>query len=134
MNTVRVVRDAGGRVLRLEGFNTDVEGFRKSIMPLVKHFAQGTGAIVLGTGGASKAAVTALRQLGLSPVRVSRSKGGDGIVSYSDLDAEFMAAHPVVVNATRLPQHLGAVTRQPAPPMQKRIFHRPRHVAASIHC
>ena len=86
VNTVRVVRDAGGRVLRLEGFNTDVEGFRESIRPFVEDFAQGTGAIVLGTGGASKAAVTALRQLGLSPVRVSRCKGGDGIVSYSDLD------------------------------------------------
>lgn len=102
VNTVRVVRDAGGRVLRLEGFNTDVEGFRKSIMPLVKHFAQGTGAIVLGTGGASKAAVAALRQLGFNPVRVSRRKGDEGIVSYSDLGAEFMAAHPVVVNATPL--------------------------------
>ena len=102
VNTVRVVRDAGGRVLRLEGFNTDVEGFRESIRPFVEDFAQGTGTIVLGTGGASKAAVTALRQLGLSPVRVSRCKGGDGIVSYSDLDAEFMAAHPVVVNATPL--------------------------------
>lgn len=100
VNTVRIVRDDTGRVLRLEGFNTDVEGFRESILPLVAAFPAGTGALVLGTGGASKAAVTALRQAGFEPLRVSRSKAGEGIVTYDMLDAALMASHPIVVNAT----------------------------------
>ena len=101
VNTVKVVRDDTGRVLRLEGYNTDVTGFRESLRPLVEGM-EGAGALVLGTGGASKAACEGLRQLGLQPVRVSRSHKDADTLLYSDLDAATMAAHPVVVNCTPL--------------------------------
>lgn len=101
VNTVRVVRDETGRVLRLVGYNTDVTGFAESLRPMVESM-QGKGALVLGTGGASKAAVAGLLQLGLKPVRVSRSHRGDDTLLYSDLTADVMAAHPVVVNCTPL--------------------------------
>lgn len=101
VNTVKVVRDDTGRVLRLEGYNTDVEGFRESIRPLVEGM-EGRGALVLGTGGASKAAMEGLRQLGLIPVRVSRSRKDADTLLYCDLSREVMAGRPVVVNCTPL--------------------------------
>jgi len=101
VNTVKVVRDETGRVLRLEGYNTDVEGFRESLRPLIAGL-EGVGALVLGTGGASKAAVEGLRQLGLKPMRVSRSRKDANTLLYSDLTPEVMAAHPVAVNCTPL--------------------------------
>ncbi len=101
VNTVKVVRDDTGRVLRLEGYNTDVEGFRESLRPLVEGL-EGSGALVLGTGGASKAAVEGLRQLGLKPMRVSRSRKEVDTLLYTELTPEIMASHPVVVNTTPL--------------------------------
>lgn len=101
VNTVKVVRDDTGRVLRLEGYNTDVEGFRESLRPLVEEL-QGAGALVLGTGGASKAATEGLRQLGLTPIRVSRNHKDSDTLLYSDLTPELMASHPVIVNCTPL--------------------------------
>lgn len=101
VNTVRLVYDETGRLIALEGYNTDVEGFRESIRPLVAGM-EGAGALVLGTGGASKAAVEGLSQLGLNPVRVSRSHKDGGTLLYSDLTADVMATHPVVVNCTPL--------------------------------
>ncbi len=101
VNTVRICRNDSGFVYRLEGYNTDVEGFRESLRPLVEG-REGAGALVLGTGGASKAAVEGLSQLGLNPVRVSRSHKSDDTFLYSDLTPEVMATHPVVVNCTPL--------------------------------
>lgn len=64
VNTIRI------REGRLEGFNTDAYGFRESLKPLLK--ASMKEALVLGSGGASRAVVYALRQLGVKPLGVSR--------------------------------------------------------------
>lgn len=101
VNTVKVLRAADGRVLGLEGYNTDVAGFRASVEAFLDGEPVG-GALVLGTGGASKAVVEALRGLGIAALRVSRSKSGPGIVSYGDIDARLLADHRLVVNATPL--------------------------------
>ena len=100
VNTVRIVRDATGRVLALEGFNADVGGFKESVEPMVKQLAAGSGALVLDTGGASKAVVEAFAQLGVPSLRVSRGKSGDGIIGYDDIDAALLEKYPLVVNAT----------------------------------
>lgn len=115
VNTVKVVRDAGGRVLRLEGHNTDVEGFMGAMSPLISETSPGNGAIVLGSGGASKAACVGLRRLGLNPAVVSRTPSGSESVSYSDLTPEFMAAHPIIVNATPLGTYPDVDTCPPIP-------------------
>ncbi|MDE6207920.1 MAG: shikimate dehydrogenase [Muribaculaceae bacterium] len=99
VNTVKIDRDSTGRVTALHGFNTDVVGFSRSIEPLVKGLPAGSGALVLGTGGAAKAVVYALRSLGLVPRTVSRT-AGKGDLTYADLTPELVAANPVVVNAT----------------------------------
>ena len=98
VNTIRIERD--GDNYRLHGFNTDVVGFSDSIEPLLQpHHKK---ALVLGTGGASKAVVWALLKLGLSTVVVSRSPKGTGQLSYDDLNETLMAEYTVIVNTTPL--------------------------------
>ncbi|GET29527.1 shikimate dehydrogenase [Prolixibacter sp. SD074] len=98
VNTIRIERE--GKNYRLHGFNTDVIGFGDSIQPLLKSYHK--KALVLGTGGASKAVVWALQRLRLSVVLVSRSPNGAGQISYRDLDENLMTEYTVVINATPL--------------------------------
>lgn len=112
VNTVKILRAHDGRVLGLEGYNTDVEGFRESIAPLLTPSHR--RALVLGTGGASKAAAKALEQLGLEVTKVSRTKS-PGVLSYADLDEAVMAAHSMVVNCTPLGTYPRTETYPPIP-------------------
>ena len=81
------------------GYNTDCLGFIESIRPLLREFDH--KALVLGTGGASKAACYGLRKLGVAPTLVSRHPQ-EGILGYEGLDEEVMKAHTVIVNCTPL--------------------------------
>lgn len=101
VNTVKIRRDESGMVLGLDGYNTDVEGFRESVRPLVDA-VNAKGALILGTGGAAKAVAESLRQLGVAVLGVSRSKTGEGYISYDGLTPEIVAAYPLIVNATPL--------------------------------
>ena len=74
MNTVKIIRAADGRVLSLEGYNTDVDGFKESVADMTSRLSDGQGALVLGTGGASKAVAEALRQLGIGSLRYRATK------------------------------------------------------------
>lgn len=98
VNTVRIVR-RDGRVTALEGFNTDVVGFRESAKEMLGD-ANVIGALVLGTGGAAKAVAVALKSLGINTLYVSRSKKDDNTILYSDIDSEILSSHPFIVNAT----------------------------------
>ncbi len=83
----------------LIGYNTDVLGFRQSIEPFLQpHHQQ---ALVLGTGGAAKAVVWVLKQLGIGYKYVSR-KNGDGMFRYDDLDETVMQQYQLVINTTPL--------------------------------
>ena len=81
------------------GYNTDCIGFMESIKPLLR--ATDRKALVLGTGGASKAVCYGLKQLGICPTLVSRTPK-DGMIGYSDLTEAVMAEHTVIVNCTPL--------------------------------
>ena len=81
------------------GYNTDCLGFMESLKPLLRDFDK--QALVLGTGGASKAVCYGLKQLGVAPTLVSRTPKA-GMLSYEDLTKEVLAAHTVVVNCTPL--------------------------------
>ena len=81
------------------GYNTDCLGFMESLRPLLRDYDK--KALVLGTGGASKAACYGLKQLGLAPTLVSRTPK-DGMIGYEDLNEEIMASHTVIVNCTPL--------------------------------
>lgn len=97
VNTVKIHRRDDGFVKGLTGFNTDVFGFTEAITPLLTDADR--HALILGTGGASKAAATALAMLGIESVKVSRSRH-DGCITYSDLTPDVMARNTVIVNCT----------------------------------
>lgn len=97
VNVVKVIREDDR--ISLHGFNTDIIGFRESLRKYLK--PSNTKALILGTGGASKAVAAGLRQLAIEPVFVSR-RPGPGMLSYSDLNAQVIDEHKVIVNATPL--------------------------------
>ena len=87
-----------GRLVKV-GHNTDVPGFRKSLMEQLKATPQ--QAIVLGTGGASKAVVYVLEEMGVKVVRVS-SSGKEGAIGYDDLTDKLIKNAKLIVNTTPL--------------------------------
>lgn len=98
VNTIKVFRDA--EKPRLIGFNTDITGFRKSLEPLLHSKIK--KALILGTGGASKAVSYALMRLGIDFSYVSRSPQYDDDIAYSDLNEEIISEHKLIVNTTPL--------------------------------
>lgn len=97
VNVVKVERK--NNRIRLLGYNTDFIGFRDSLRPLLTERVH--KALVLGTGGASKAVTYALRSMDIEPQLVSRTRRKD-ILSYEDLDREIIKNHPLIVNCTPL--------------------------------
>ncbi|MBR1597009.1 MAG: shikimate dehydrogenase [Phocaeicola sp.] len=96
VNVIKFIREAGQK-LKLVGYNSDVVGFMGSIKPLLKpHHRK---ALILGTGGASKAIVYGLRKLGISSVFVSRTKK-EGMLTYDELTPEIMQEFTVIINCT----------------------------------
>lgn len=81
------------------GYNTDCLGFIDSIRPLLRDYDR--KALVLGTGGASKAVCYGLRKLGVQPTLVSRTPK-EGMLGYEDLNEIVMEEHTVIVNCTPL--------------------------------
>lgn len=84
----------------LVGYNTDVVGFRESIKPFLAHGME--RALILGTGGASKAVAFVLKHIGLEVFFVSRTPAAPRELSYSELNAQAMKAFLLIVNTTPL--------------------------------
>jgi shikimate dehydrogenase len=96
VNVIKIIRPDKGKV-RLIGCNSDVMGFTGSIKPLLK--PHHTHALILGTGGASKAVCYGLKKLGLVVTFVSRRKQPD-MLTYDELTPEVMAQYKVIVNCS----------------------------------
>lgn len=97
VNTISFLRSKGE--VKLRGDNTDVIGFRRSLEEhLDKHH---TSALVLGSGGSSKAVCRVLDTMGISFQLVSRSRG-EGRISYEEVDAERISRFPLIINTTPL--------------------------------
>ena len=98
VNVIRVTHR--GNKTELKGFNSDVIGFTKSIEPMLdKKWHQ--KALILGTGGASKAIDYGLRSLGLETVFVSRYERPNTI-QYKTITPEIVKEYNVIVNCTPL--------------------------------
>lgn len=81
----------------MKGFNSDIIGFTESIKPLLKPYHQ--KALVLGTGGASKAICVGLIRLGLEWKYVSRTPR-EGMITYRDITSETLQEYSVIVNCS----------------------------------
>ena len=95
VNVVRVTH--AGASVRLKGFNADVIGFVRSLQPLLKPSHR--KALVLGTGGASKAIVYGLHSLSIETLQVSRRPAA-GMIGYGQIDAAVLGEYTVIVNCT----------------------------------
>ena len=97
VNVIRVVHE--GKNIKLRGYNSDVIGFTQSIEPMLESYHK--KALVLGTGGASKAIAYGLKSLGIEPVFVSRYER-PGTIQYGSITPEVVHEYPVIVNCTPL--------------------------------
>lgn len=83
------------------GYNTDIIGFEKSFAPHLKPYHK--KALILGTGGASKAVVFVLKKLNIDFLKVSRNGYPHSpVISYDDITPDLMKEYKVVINTTPL--------------------------------
>lgn len=87
---------------KLVGHNTDITGIEASLHWL--DLEDRCKALVLGTGGASKAVQYVLRKLGIEHTIVSR-ENSRGDVTYDELSHEVVASHHLIINTTPLGMH-----------------------------
>ena len=85
---------------KLIGANTDVIGFKQSLLGFIPEEQRNIRALVLGTGGASQAITFVLKELNIPYTMVSRSKA-KGIV-YAQLNKDFINTHKLIINTTPL--------------------------------
>ena len=98
VNVIKVVHN--GKNIKLKGYNSDVIGFTQSIEPMLEpRFHK--KALILGTGGASKAIDYGLKSLGLETVFVSRYER-PGTIQYDKITPEVVQEYNVIVNCTPL--------------------------------
>ena len=84
------------------GYNTDYIGFQNSLLHFLKPVHK--KALVLGTGGASKAVCYVLEQLKIEVLNVSRNEGEDR-KAYHQLSVEDYKEHTLIINCTPLGTH-----------------------------
>ncbi|TSE10987.1 MULTISPECIES: shikimate dehydrogenase family protein [Aquimarina] len=87
---------------RLKGFNSDYYGFTESLKPLLNNTVK--KALILGTGGASKAIAYALQQLNIEYTFVSRNPDFNEL-SYTNLDEDIIRTYTLIINCTPLGTH-----------------------------
>ena len=85
---------------KLKGYNTDVFGFEKSLEPLLKK--QHKKALILGTGGASKAVIFVLKKMNIKYKVASRNPTKKREISYDNLSEETIKTHTIIINCTPL--------------------------------
>ena len=95
VNVIKVIHE--GKKTKLKGYNSDVIGFTQSIEPMLERFHK--KALILGTGGASKAIDYGLKSLGLETVFVSRYERPDTI-QYKSITPDIIEEYNVIVNCT----------------------------------
>jgi len=97
VNAIRFMRENGIQTTR--GYNTDAIGFEMSLIPLLK--TQHTKALILGTGGSSKAVAYVLKKNNISFHFVSRNEM-ENQYTYEDLTQEIIENTPLIINTTPL--------------------------------
>ena len=98
VNVIKFSKGLFGKV-KLKGYNSDIIGFKQSIEPLLKEHHR--KALILGTGGASKAVFQGLKQLGVASTFVSR-KAKEYCITYEEIPPKVMEQYTVIVNTTPL--------------------------------
>jgi shikimate dehydrogenase len=95
VNVIKFIRN--GSQIILKGYNSDVIGFTDSIKPLLENYNK--KALILGTGGVSKAIKFSLDKLGIESIFVSRNNK-PGCITYEMLNKNIMEDYNIIVNAS----------------------------------
>jgi shikimate dehydrogenase len=95
VNTINILRKEG--IPFLKGYNTDAEGFRLSM-----NLSGFKKALILGTGGASKAVAFTLKNLGIDFLFISRNPQNPLSIHYSEISEDIMQSHSLIINTTPL--------------------------------
>lgn len=98
VNTIKITQN--NRQLNLKGFNTDAFGFKQSIKPFLA--SQHENALILGTGGASKAVEFVLKEIGINVHFVSRTIKDGNYLTYDQLNEIAIKHFKLIVNCTPL--------------------------------
>ncbi|OIQ39976.1 MAG: shikimate dehydrogenase [Bacteroidetes bacterium MedPE-SWsnd-G1] len=93
VNTIKITEDN-----QLIGYNTDIYGFENSLKPQLKDHHK--KALILGTGGASKAIAFVLKKLEIAFVFVSRNPSNVNELSYQEVTKEIMESHTLIINCS----------------------------------
>ena len=93
VNTIKIDKQN-----KLLGYNTDYIGFKQS---LESNISNQKRALILGTGGASKAIVYALKTLNIKTLLVSR-KNREECITYEDVSNQIIKDHTIIINCTPL--------------------------------
>lgn len=97
VNVIKIVRK--NNLINLKGYNSDCYGFKESLVPLLRSDIK--NALILGTGGASKAVAYVLNSLGINITFVSRHPK-ENQLSYENIDEGVLNRNLLVVNTTPL--------------------------------
>ena len=92
INTIKITKKGN-----LKGYNTDYYGFINSLEPILKKHHK--NALILGTGGASKAIAYALNKLKINYIYVSRTKTEDNL-TYNELNEQIINKHLIIINCS----------------------------------
>ncbi|MCB0381394.1 MAG: shikimate dehydrogenase, partial [Flavobacteriales bacterium] len=92
VNTIKIKNN------KLIGYNTDYFGFKQSLKPFLEISQE--RALILGTGGASKAVYHALTSLNINCLFVSRNPKNENEISYEDVNEYVIRNHQIIVNTT----------------------------------
>lgn len=122
IGAVNTIRFKNGK---LKGYNTDCFGFEESLYPLLQSHHK--KALILGTGGASKAVAFALEQLGILYTFVSREAQGNTI-GYDRINATTFDNYQVIINCTPLGM---SPNTEDYPPLPYEHF-TPNHIAYDL--
>lgn len=113
VNTVKIIRKNGSFLL--EGYNTDIKGFSAILETDLFVAKSPTTALILGTGGASRAVQFALRAHGISFTLVSRSISKIGQINYKMITKDDLESNPLIINTTPLGMYPNLEDKPPIP-------------------
>jgi len=95
VNTIKITKKG-----KLKGYNSDFYGFKESLFPHIKPHHK--SALILGTGGASKAIAYSLKKMGIKYKYVSRTLKKDVSFTYDMLTENDILKHQIIINCTPL--------------------------------
>jgi shikimate dehydrogenase len=110
---------------KLKGYNSDCFGFKKSLKPLLQ--LHHNKALILGTGGASKAVAFALRELNIEYTFVSREVT-ESDFTYDDINAKIFDNYQIIINCTPI----GTFPKTAEYPQIPYVFFNQKHIAFDL--